>query len=258
MPEEWRPESRARSETSLAVWDGDFRGAFASLDTWRAAVAAAHVQDGFRVGYPMDWQLDLLVESGDDQRAKVIARELSASAPSWVKTEFYDLDLVAACGLARVGEISNEQFAHERDTTIARFQASGAYFASPWYQWVLLYNRCVATSADAAFAIAARPATVDPNYDGGLSAIYVGHTYLVAGHFDEAAYWLSRGTRTCSYNTPFRVITGLLDLADTEHRRGNHKAEHEALQTVLARWGSVSRSRTADGAQARLRQCSEH
>jgi hypothetical protein len=244
----------------MDVLAGRFSSAEARFRKLVAAVSTERAAEWHGVAMPL---VDLLVETGREQEADVIATDYLEHVEVWtpmtlsllVSVDGTPFMLAERLHAKKLTDIEwRARAAAWRDKT----NAAGSRQARR-ISWARAFAAAAETPAQAAIALGEPDAEFPPApFQGhgwfGVNA-QVGHAMLLAGRVDDARARFETDTKACfGLSHPFTFVRAHLWLGQALEAKGDAPGACDAYRKVVARWGSATPpSVTASRAQARIK-----
>lgn len=255
------PPQRHRAELihafDLAALSGDFDGARASAATLLDDAGTAPDRR-LRSGATL-LSIAASLEAGQPQEASRAASAFLERQYAWTPEPRSDDFAVLRDGTPGMwmaqregGRLADARLREQLDAWASGW-SSRLPGPSRGYAWLYGYARFAVTPQDARAALDALPRFGDiPRFTPlSFGDAFVGRTYLLAGHTDEAIPFLQRASRSClALGHPIEHTRAELLLGQALEQTGDVAGACEAYGVVLRRWDKARpRSVTADAAR---------
>jgi tetratricopeptide (TPR) repeat protein len=225
------------------------------------AVTFASEHPGQNAVSPALRQLALVVEEGDANRARTLARRVRALIDATgVGEPDINTEALLVTLLQRAGGITRDEL-HARQAKLAELQRAdderrgGKTDAFRLWGWIYGGNIANASEAGDAITALAQAGGPDPKFANvPYFAQGLGTMYAFSGHGAEAIPYLARAEASCyQLEEAIDLTHDELALGVAKQTTGDLAGARTAYQAVLERWGTATpRSVTADEARARL------
>ncbi len=262
----YRPESSRKTaelgdRAALALLDGDFTSAVATLEQWLKEVSDKPDQDSHAI--PARALAEVYAEMGATQKAGKVADDLMRKMGAWTEPSLSDWSIAFLPFRYRAGLLSKQDYDKGRVAWAERFRskwkASGqrADTELEWMIWSQQYGVAIENEADAAEALLAMPKVEPPVMATGrwtLVDLGAGKARVLSGDGAGARPPLARVAGSCgALFDPISAMEGQLYLGRAAEQQGDLALARQAYGKVVAVWGAAKpKSVTAERAKARL------
>ena len=258
LPEPQRTTRRKQWELQLDVLEGHFD----VVDREAAALEAsmASVTDEEPHALLVRTRIAALLESGRTADAATAADDFLKHVDGWTPSGrgnlFLDTRFLATGVLRAAGRIDGKALETARSGYLYRL-ATRTPPAPPGDRWLAAYAIVSSVLEDEAEAGHAVTALSDLGPPPPFEQFYepsTGHTFVLAGRFDDALPHLERAVNACfSFDAPRDVRRASYFLGLTYEAKGDVAAACKSYADLLAHWGNAKpKSVTADLARARV------